>query len=55
MLNNLLGALLRFRERAVAMVGDIGKMFHAIDIPIVDQMTYRFLWRAKMNSHRPVK
>ena len=45
MLNNFLGVLLRFRERAIAMVGDIGKMFHAIDIPIVDQMTHRFLWR----------
>ena len=44
-LKNLLGVLLRFRDRAVAMVGDIGKMFHAIDIPIVDQMTHHFLWR----------
>ena len=53
MLNNLLGVLLRFRERAVAMVGDIGKMFHAIDIPLVDQMTHRFLWRGMMKSESP--
>lgn len=45
MLNNLLGVLLRFREEAVAMIGDISKMFHSIDTPILDQMTHRFLWR----------
>ena len=45
MLNNLLGVLLRFREEKVAMIGDIAKMFHSIDIPILDQMTHRFLWR----------
>lgn len=27
------------------MVGEIGKMFHSIDIPIADQMTQCFLWR----------
>ena len=53
MLNNLLGVLLRFRERAVAMVGDIGKLFHAIDIPIVDQMTHRFLWRDLEDEREP--
>ena len=45
MLNNLLGVLLRFREEQVAMIGDIAKMFHSIDIPVLDQMTHRFLWR----------
>ena len=45
MLNNLLGVLLRFREEPVAMIGDIEKMFHSIDIPLLDQMTHRFLWR----------
>lgn len=45
MLNNLVGVLLRFREKSVAMIGDIGKMYHSIDIPLLDQMTHRFLWR----------
>lgn len=53
MLNNLLGVLVRFRERAVAMIGDIGKMFHAIDIPLVDQMTHRFLWRDLNEDKEP--
>ena len=53
MLNNLLGVLLRFRERAVAMVGDRGKLFHAIDIPILDQMTHRFLWRDLEDEREP--
>ena len=44
MLNNFLGVLLRFREEPIAMIGDIAKMFHSIDIPLLDQMTHRFLW-----------
>ena len=27
------------------MIGDIAKMFHSIDLPLLDQMTHRFLWR----------
>ena len=53
MLSNLLGVHPRFRERAVAIVGDIGKLFHAIDIPIVDQMTHRFLWRDLEDEREP--
>ena len=45
MLNNLLGVLLRFREEPIAVIGDIAKMFHSIDIPLLDQMTHQFLWR----------
>ncbi|XP_074627010.1 uncharacterized protein LOC141885006 [Acropora palmata] len=45
MLNNLLGVLLRFREEPVAMIGDIAEMFHSIEIPVLHQMTHRFLWR----------
>ena len=45
LLNNLIGILLRFRERKVAMTGDIKKMYHAIKISRVDQNTHRFLWR----------
>ena len=45
MLNLLPGVLLRFRENNVGLVGDISKMFHAIEIPVEDQMTHLFLWR----------
>ena len=45
MLNRLLGVLLRFREGKHAFIGDISKMFHAITIPLKDQMTHLFLWR----------
>jgi len=45
MLNRLLGVLLRFREGKHAFIGDISKMFHAIKIPLKDQMTHLFLWR----------
>ena len=50
-LNNLLGILLRFREERIGFVGDISKMFHAIKIPTIDQMTHRFLWR-DLNTHK---
>ena len=51
MLNLLVGVLLRFRENRFGFIGDISKMFHAIDIPIHDQMTHLFLWRNCTESH----
>ena len=52
MLNLLLGVLLRFRENRHGFIGDISNMFHAIDIPIHDQMTHLFLWRnCAVESH----
>ena len=51
LLNQLLGILLRFRVGRIAFIGDISKMFHAIDIPIEDQITHLFLWRG-FNTHK---
>ena len=45
LLNNLFGVILRFRERAVAISGDISKMYHRVLIPEMDQHIHRFLWR----------
>ncbi|XP_068723814.1 uncharacterized protein [Montipora capricornis] len=45
LLNSLFGVLLRFRERGVALLGDISKMYHRILIPVQDQHVHRFLWR----------
>lgn len=53
MLNNLLGVMLRFTEEPVAMIGDIEKMFYSIDIPLLDQMTHRFLWRDLDEQREP--
>ena len=53
MLNNVLGVLMRFKEERVAFVGDISKMFHSIEIPLIDQMTLRFLWRDLDTSEEP--
>ena len=53
LLNDILGILLRFRENAVAFVGDISKMFHCIDIPVKDQMTHLFLWRNLEQGKEP--
>ena len=45
LMNNMLGVLLRFRENAVAVTGDIKKMYHSVKISDIDQHTHRFLWR----------
>ena len=44
-LNNLFGVVLRFREKEVAISGDISKMYHRVLIPEKDQHVHRFLWR----------
>ena len=53
LLNNLLGVVLRFREREVAVVGDISKMYHRILVPERDQQVHRFLWRNLETSRKP--
>ena len=53
MLNKLLGVLMRFRKEQIALIGDISKMFHSIEIPTVDQMTHLFLWRDLDASREP--
>ncbi|XP_064629179.1 uncharacterized protein LOC135488484 [Lineus longissimus] len=46
LLNSLLGVIMRFREKPIAIYGDISKMYHSILIsPTVDANTHRFLWR----------
>ena len=45
LLNNIFGVILRFRENAVAVIGDISKMYHRILIPERDQHVHRYLWR----------
>ena len=51
LLNSLLGVILRFRENAVAISGDISKMYHRILIPERDQHVHCFLWR-NMETNR---
>ena len=44
----LLGLLLRFRQTNIAIIGDIRKVYHSIDIMLKDQMPHLFLWRDMM-------
>ena len=53
LLNNLFGINLRFREREVAFIGDISKMYHRILIPEQDQHVHRFLWRSLEHDREP--
>ena len=43
--NTSLGILLRWKEEAVSLVGDIRKMFHAVELKPLEQQCHRFLWR----------
>ena len=52
-LNNLLGLLLRWREGAVAVVGDIKKMFHSVHLETTEQHCHRFLWRDLEVDRKP--
>jgi len=53
LMNNLLGVLLRFRENAIAIAGDVKKMYHTVKISEVDQHTHRFLWRNMEWKRKP--
>ncbi|XP_041463438.1 uncharacterized protein LOC121414350 [Lytechinus variegatus] len=53
LLNSLLGVLLRFRERKVAVCGDISKMYHRVLVPESDQHVHRFLWRNMQITRSP--
>ena len=49
---NLLGMLLRFRERPIVLIGDIRKMYNSVFLDNLAQQTHRFLWR-DLNVDRP--
>ena len=51
--NTILGILLRWREEAVPLVGDISKMFHAVKIEELEQHCHRFLWRDMDTQRAP--
>ena len=50
--NELLTVLLRFRQRNIAFVGDISKMY-MIRLSTIDQYIHRFLWRDGDKSKVP--
>ena len=52
-MNNLFGVILRFREKEVAVMGDISKMYHRVLIPERDQHVHRFLWRNLETEREP--
>ena len=44
---------MRFREKEVAVLGDISKMYHRILIPERDQHVQRYLWRNMEPDREP--
>ena len=53
LLNNILRILIRFRENQVSLTRNIRKMYHAVNISIMDQHTHRFLWRVMQTNQEP--
>ncbi|XP_070070197.1 uncharacterized protein [Drosophila takahashii] len=53
MLVSLMGVLLRFRERPIAVSGDIREMFHQIKVGDIDQFSQKFLWRNGETNRPP--
>jgi hypothetical protein len=53
LLNNLFGVVLRFRQKEVAVSGDISKMYHRVLIPERDQHVHRFVWRNLETKREP--
>jgi len=52
MANNLLGVLLRFRQRCVAFMGDITKMFYQVKVPPKQRNYLRFFWIDDSAKHK---
>ncbi|XP_073764218.1 uncharacterized protein [Danio rerio] len=50
---SLLGVLLRFRQHAVAVSGDIKGMFHQVRLLPKDKQVLRFLWRDLCRDREP--
>lgn len=50
---SLLGVLLRFRQHAVAISGDVKTMFHQIRLLPSDRSVLRFLWRDMQKTEEP--
>ncbi|XP_068224543.1 uncharacterized protein [Palaemon carinicauda] len=52
-LNSMFGILLRFREKAIGIAGDISKMYNCIKLPELEQHVHRFVWRNLQSNRNP--
>ncbi|XP_062603438.1 uncharacterized protein LOC134265202 [Saccostrea cucullata] len=52
--NNLVGILMRFRENAIAISGDIQQMFYAFRVHVKHRDYLRFFWYADNDFQKPL-
>ena len=48
--SSLIDALLRFRLHQIALIGDVSKMYRAVELSITDRDYHRFVWRSNPNE-----
>ena len=51
--NSLIGVLLRFRQRPIALIGDIKAMFSQVLVDERDRNVYRFVWFPSGDVNKP--
>ena len=51
--NSLIGVLMKFRQKNVAVTADIESMFHQVKVQVEDQHSQRFLWWTKDKDDPP--
>lgn len=53
--NSLIGVLMRFRHKPIALAADVERVFHQVRVPAKDKDLLRFLWWPKGDTAQEVE